>query len=368
MSINNSLNNTFITDYNGLNKLSKNIIIGGNFTTNPWQRGVSFVTPLTGAYTADRFKVDYVTTATTTITQAADSPTETQAFIFSTQALSTAITAADAAIAAGDFYIISQAIEGYNFTNIAQRAFTLSFWVKSVKTGIYCVSFRNSGSDRSYVAEYTINTTNTWEKKTITVTASPSAGTWDYTTGVGLSVSFALACGATFQTTANAWQTGNFYGTANQVNGLDSNTNVFILALIQIESGEVATPFEQRMEAEIIKDCQRYFQKTFPMTTAPAQASGTQLGAIQYRAILTGIFANGQTWDFASIMRVAPTITYFNPISANTNWYNVTLAADSGASSSLNIGDRAAFASNAQVVGDTATNNITIHATASAEL
>lgn len=368
MAINNSLNNAFAADYNGLNKLSKNLIIGGNFTTNPWQRGTSIVSPAANAFLADRFAWNVSGTAVITATKNADSPTEAQANIYSTSCLQIAVTTADASIDPTDFSYIRYRIEGYDFTNIAQRIFTLSFWVNFSKTGIYCASFRNS-SDRCYIAEYTVNSANTWEKKTITVTASPSSGTWDYTNGIGLEVDFIFACGSVSQNTANTWiNSGGYLATSNQVNGTDSNTNVFKFALIQVECGEVATPFEQRLESEVVRNCQRYYQKTFPMATAPAQASGTQLGAIQYRAILTGIFANGQTWDFSSTMRATPTITYYNPISANTTWYNVTLAADSGASSPVNLGDRAVFSSNAQVAGDTATNNITIHATASAEI
>ncbi len=368
MTANNSINNAFIGDFTAPNKVSKNLIIGGNFGVNPWQRGTTFTGIATATYSADRFLTTFVSTAVADISKSVDAPTVAQAKIFGVNSYNIAVTTADAAIAAGDFYITTQHIEGYNFTNIAQRAFTLSFWVKAVKTGIYCVSFVNSGADRSYVAEYTINVTNTWEYKTITVSASPSAGTWDYTNGIGLSVNFALAAGSTFQTTANAWNTGNFYATSNQVNGLDSNTNTFQLDFIQIESGSVATPFEQKTEQEVLSLCQRYYQKTFSQGVAPVQAVGSQLGTLQYKAVLAAINSNGQSWDFTEPMRIAPTITFYNPVSANTNWYNVTLAADSGASSTSGIGDRGMYAINAQVVGDTVASNITIHATASAEL
>jgi hypothetical protein len=362
------LNNAFISDFTAPNKVSKNLIIGGDFTKNPWQRGTTFTSIATATYSADRMLTTYVSTVVTDVTQAADAPTVTQASIYSVNAYKIAVTTADAAIAAGDFYIATQRIEGYDFTNIAQRSFTLSFWVKAVKTGIYCVSFVNSGADRSYVAEYTINATNTWEFKTITVSASPSAGTWNYTNGIGLSVNFALAAGSTFQTTANAWQTGNFYSTSNQVNGLDSNTNTFQLALIQIEAGTVATPFEQRNEQEVLSSCQRYYQKTFAQGVTPASATASLLGALVYRAQVATAVANGQLWNFATTMRTTPTITYYNTTNAGTTWYNTNTTANSGASTSSNAGDRGVFATNAQVAGDAVANVIVIHATADAEL
>lgn len=368
MAANNMLNNAFISDFTGPNKVTKNLWIGGNYSTNPCQRGTTFTGIATATYSLDRMLTTFVSTAVTDVSQATDSPTVAQANIYSANAYKIAVTTADASIAAGDFYTATQRIEGYNFTNIAQRAFTLSFWVKAVKPGIYCVSFVNSGADRSYVAEYTINSASTWEFKTITVSASPSAGTWNYTNGIGLSVNFALACGSTFQTTANAWQTGNYKGTSNQVNGLDSNTNTFQLALVQIESGSVATPFQQLNEMEVLALCQRYYQKTFNQGVTPAQASGTQVGALSYRTAVAGATANGWLWEYPVTMRTNPTVTFYNTNNANTNWFNASLGADSGASSTNNIGDRAFFGTNAQVAGDLVAGLQVIHATLDAEL
>ena len=362
------LNNAFADNYNGPNKVSKNLWIGGDYTKNPWQRGKTFAAIATASYTADRIRTDYVTTAVTTVSQVVDAPTVSQSNIYTQDAYKIEVTTADATIAAGDFYTASQRIEGYNFTNIAQRSFTLSFWVKATKTGTYCVSFVNSGTDRSYVAEYSVLVTNTWEYKTITVSTSPSAGTWDYTNGVGLSVQFALACGSAFQTTANAWQTGNFKGTANQVNALDTISNIFQLALVQIEAGTVATPFEQRSESDVMGLCQRYFTMTFNIGVVPAQASASTAGCIVYRASVAGATANGDSWKFPATMRTSPSVTFYNPINANSNWYNFTLLADSGASSSNNIGQMGMYATNAQVAGDLATAVLIIHATADAEL
>ena len=65
--------------------------------------------------------------------------------------------------------------------------------------------------------------------------------------------------GTTYQTTPGVWQIGSFFGTANQVNGLDA-ANAFRLALIQLESGTVATPFEGRSIQEELALCQRYYE------------------------------------------------------------------------------------------------------------
>ena len=357
------------SDFTALNKVSRNIIIGGDFSQNPWQRGTTFAAAATGSYSADRWMISYVTSAVVTMSQQTDAPTVAQAAIYSANCLQCAVTTLDSSIATGDFFSISQRIEGYNFTRIAQRTFTLSFWVKAVKTGIYCVAFTNSGSDRSYVAEYTINSTATWEFKTVTVTASPSAGTWDYTSGIGIRVRFCLAGGATFQTTANAWQTGDFHCTANQVNGLDSTSNTFRLALVQIEGGRVATPFEVSHVSTVLRDCQRYYFKTFAQGTAPAQSAGTT-GCLSYRVTTTGVSPSGQKLDFPATMRTTPsTITTFSTSAASADWYNSTLSSASGTPTTTAAGDRGLYVLNPQVAGDSGLGNqIGIHVTCDAEL
>ncbi len=240
----------------------KNAIIGGDFSTNPWQRGTSFTAITSGAYSADRWQYSEDGDAVHTLSRSADAPTVAQAGRLTNHCLLLDCTTIDAAIAAGDYVILQHKIEGYNFLPLAQRAMTISFWHKHTKTGTYCVGFVNSGLDRSYVIEYTQDVTDTWEYHSATITASPSAGTWDYTTGIGIQVIFGIAGGSTFQTTANAWQTGNFFATSNQVNAADSTANNFRIALVQLEAGSVATEFESRTVQEELALCQRYATST----------------------------------------------------------------------------------------------------------
>lgn len=369
MSSNNMINNAFADNYTAPNKVSKNLMPAGNFTTNPWQRNVTFTAIADDAYSADRFRYKNIGggSAVFDVTKNADSPTAAQAKIYSTHCLKFACTTTQS-IGAGDTLYFYSAIEGYDFTNIAQRVFTLSFWVKSNLTGTYCVSFLNAGSDRSYVAEYTINSANTWEFKTITVTASPSAGTWNYTNSGGIYTRFTLACGSTFQTTPNSWQTGNFSATSNQVNFASSNTNTIQFALIQVEAGTVATPYELLTQQEVLKYCQRYFTMTFNQGVVPAQASGSLLGSLQYR-VRHGAASTTDSlyYRFPVIMRANPTVTMFNPISAASTFYNITNAANSGASVASGA-ERGVTIRCTQLVTDIAGNLLGIHSTAQAEL
>jgi hypothetical protein len=242
----------------------RNRIIGGDFTLNPWQRGTSFTAPASGAYTADRFVMGHTSTAVVNIVKAADAPTVAQAGVFTQHCLHLDITTADTSIAAGDQFNIQQKLEGYNaalfgFGQAGTRYVTLSFWVKSTKTGTFCVAFRNNAANRSYVAEYTVLASNTWEREVITIPVD-TAGTWTYDNSEGLSVVWTLASGSTYQTTAGTWQAGNFIASANQVNALDSTSNDFKIALVQLEAGPVATAFEARPFGVELALCQRYYE------------------------------------------------------------------------------------------------------------
>jgi hypothetical protein len=271
----------------------------------------------------------------------------------------------DASIAAGDYVAIRQKIEGFNFLPLAQRTMTLSFWVRATKTGTYCVAFVNSAGDRSYVAEYTISSSDTWEFKTVTVTASPSAGTWDYTNGIGLIVYFPLAVGSNFHTTAGSWQTGNFIATSNQVNGVDSTSNDFRLTGLQLEAGSVATDFEYVHFQDQLARCQRYFCKTFSYNTTPAQGVDDVNGCIASDYAYANAAGVVGTWSFPVTMRTVPTITTYNPWEANANWRNTGNSADA------NLGAKNAGHQVCRFQGDTNTVAGTayqIHATANAEL
>jgi len=193
------------------------------------------------------------------ISQNSDVPTVAQAGRYIPNSLLIDCTTIDSSIGAGDYAVIEQKIEGYNFQIIAEKEFTISFWVKATKTGTYCVAFRNGGFNRCYVAEYTVNASDTWEFKTITVAASPGAGTWNYTNGTGINVEFIIAAGSNFHTTPNTWQAGSFLATSNQVNACDNIANNFILAGVQVEAGSVATEFEKRSIQEEVALCQRYY-------------------------------------------------------------------------------------------------------------
>jgi ribosomal protein L27 len=241
----------------------KNLIINGEMIVS--QRGSSFVSVSSGDYTLDRWSYSATdTSGVVDITQDTDKPTIVAdgAFTYFNNSLKVDVTTADASMDAGDTSLILYKLEGYDMYPIYKsNEFTLSFWVKSNKTGTYCVSFKNSASDRSYISTYSISQADTWEKKTVTVDfLDASGGTWNLTDGTGLAIHFMLMCGSTYQNTADTWHDGNYLATSSQTNLLDNTSNYFNLTGVQLEIGNEATYYDHIGYGETLRRCERYFQ------------------------------------------------------------------------------------------------------------
>lgn len=231
--------------------------VNGDFDI--WQRGTTFASIADGAFFADRWKYMKNSAAVHDAVRSTSVPSVGQAGRLLNYSVLVDNTTADATIAAGEYALLRTSIEGWMWAPLAQRVCTLSFWVAATKVGTYCVALTNSAGDRSYVAEYTVNVSNTWEYKTVTILASPSGGTWDYVTGVGVNLTFSIAMGSTYHTTAGAWQTRDYYATANQVNGCDSTSNNFSITNVRLVAGSVAKPLIQRPYPLELLLAQRYF-------------------------------------------------------------------------------------------------------------
>ena len=295
----------------------KNAIINGDFQI--WQEGTSFAALASDTYPADLWSYIKIGTMVHTVSQSSDVPTIAEAGRKIPYSLLIDCTTADAAIAAGDICQIRNFVEGYNFVNIAGVGLCLQFWHKHTKTGIYCVNVSNSIADRSFVREYTQDVSDTWEFASVLVDASPTAGTWNYTTGIGLAVGFTLACGTNFQGTAGTWNSADDRATSNQVNACDNVANNFRLAGVQLEKGSVATEFDVRTFADELAACQRYFR---------VFGGNGNFEVLPGAGLVTTSSAGLFNMELSPSMRATPTVA----VSAATDW-NVN---DSGTTAELN--------------------------------
>lgn len=305
-----------------VNSVQPNLIIGGNFDNNPWARGTSSGTGIAGGtdrYVADRFYCA-ANGSTVDLTKATDAPTVAQCGMQVTHSMRMTVTSSSAQ-AAGDYLYFGYKMEGYDWAQIAQGYFTVSFWVKATVTGTYSCSFGNSGFDLGYCATFTINTTNTWEKKTIVVIPSLTTGTWNSTNGIGIQMRIWANCGSSNQTsTLNTWDSLGFRAANTQTNGAATNGNIFALSLIKIEKGYGATPYPYELKADVEKKCQRYYIKSYDAGTAPGTAA-TYAGSIEFCVggpatnIPDGAVIGTVFFDK---MRAAPTVDVYSPANATS--------------------------------------------------
>lgn len=235
------------------------------------------------------------------ITRSTTVPTVADAGMLSNYSLKTNVVTADNSLDSTDSSFLSYEVRGYDWANIAQRALTLSFWVRAKKTGTYCVAVLNSGTDRGFIGEYTVSTTNTWEKKTINIAASPSAGTWNYTTGVGARIYFTLSAGTDYQG-STGWNTVSTtkIGTSNQVNASDATNNDFHLSQVQLEVGGSATTFEPIPYQEELRLARQYYRSAsyyVPATTAQNLGTIDMIGTPTISGGGSGFTSTGTTAD-----------------------------------------------------------------------
>jgi len=219
-----------------------------------------------GYATVHRFGIHFANAAGGTIITSRDTTAPTG---FG-QSMKLNVTSADASVASTHIVYLQQSLEaqtirnsGWDYTS-SSSYLTLSFYIRSSKTGTYCVYFQtNDGTAYMYTAEYTISSADTWEQKVITVPGNSNL-TFNNDNGVGLRVAWVLAVGTDRDGTADSWTTGNAYGTSNQVNFLDSTDNIAYITGVQLEVGQFTSstlpPFQHESFGDNLARCQRYFQ------------------------------------------------------------------------------------------------------------
>jgi len=240
----------------------KNIIINGDMSIA--QRGTSTSSITTGSYyTCDRWELQLVSAGTWTQSQSTDVPSG-QGF---SKSLKMDCTTANSSLSAGSYSIIAQQIEGQFLQYLKKgissaESVTMSFWVKSNKTGTYILELNDADNTRSISKSYTIDTANTWEKKTITF-AGDTTGVFDNDNGASLRLFWWLASGTTYSsgTLNTSWGTRTSANIAvGQVNLADSTSNEWHMTGVQLEAGTTASDFEFLPHDVNLRRCQRYFE------------------------------------------------------------------------------------------------------------
>jgi len=244
---------------------TKNLIINGDMQIAQRGTSVSGITATTGLYsTVDRWKIIIIGSGTYTQTQETDVPTG-QGF---TSSYKTLCTTANPSHLSTDLVNIRHLIEAQNLKHLKfgtsnAESITLSFWVKSNKTGTGTVNLRQpDAGNRQVSPTYTIDTADTWEKKTITIAGDTSGG-FSNNNGEGLTVEWFLNSGTNYSTGTNQTSWTSYNATDRNASNLDIGASVsdyLQITGVQLEVGENATPFEYRPYDMELARCKRYYQ------------------------------------------------------------------------------------------------------------
>jgi hypothetical protein len=313
-----------------ISSVMRNRIINGAMVIDQRNAGAS-VTPTGDAYTLDRWKAWMTASSKFSVQQNAGSVTPPTGFTNYIGATSLAATS----LGASDYYMLYQAIEGFNAANLdfgksTAKTITLSFWVRSSLTGTFGGTLNNSAFNRSYPFTYTISAANTWEQKSVTITGDIT-GTWLTTNGVGLGVWFSLGVGSSLSGTAGAWVGSNILSATGATSVVGTNGATWYVTGVQLEVGTQATSFEYRQYQQEFSMCQRYFWRMNGKSGGNATfAAGQVYNSTDVRAILTN----------PVVMRADTTVTFTGTNFAYANAGSVKtlgtpLAADQTAQTAL---------------------------------
>jgi hypothetical protein len=239
----------------------RNIIINGDMSIAQRATSQSSVTT-TGYYTCDRFQwiADY---GTVTLSQDTTVPSG-QGFAKSYKVdVTTAGT-----VSSGGYVLVRQRIEGQNLQYLKKgtsnaESLTLSFWIQSTKTGTYIAELYDADNNRQISKAYTVSSSNTWEKKTLTFDGDTS-GAFGNDNGGSLFLNLYLSAGTDYTsgTLNTSWAASvNVNRVVGQVDAQDSTSNNIYFTGVQLEAGTSASDFEF-LPNDINKNrCYRYFQK-----------------------------------------------------------------------------------------------------------
>ncbi len=271
----------------------RNIIINGSMDIAQRGTSTSSITS-TGYHTVDRFQTEISSFGTWTQSQSTDVPSG-QGFA---KSFKMDCTTADASPSASDFLVLTQKVEGQNLQYLKKgtsnaESVTLSFWVKSNKTGTYIAELYDS-NNRQISKAYTINASSTWEKKSITFDGD-TTGTLTNSNATGLFINFWLGAGSdrTSGTLNTSWNSATSANrVVGQVNLADNTANEWYITGVQLEAGQTASEFEFLPVDVNLNRCLRYFE-------ARNSSFSTQ------RVLWTGDITSGNTYHHQTVFGVS---------------------------------------------------------------
>jgi len=172
-----------------------------------------------------------------------------------------------ASLSSGQYVMLSQRIEGQRLAKLAlgtsgAMPFSIGFLVRANVSGRGHVALGNTSHNRSRVIAFDVTAdTDTWVE--IPAIPGDTTGTWVTDTSMGLRLSVCIGTGSTFQTTAGAWQSGDYLGAGDTTNFAATTGNKVWIGPLVLLPG-VQLPSEEQFMAlmrhadDDLRACHRY--------------------------------------------------------------------------------------------------------------
>jgi len=256
---------------------NRNLMINGAMNVN--QRGTQ--TTIQSGFTLDRWSILSNTAARVTVSQDTNVPTG-QGFLNS---LKIDVTTADTSVASSDITALLYKFEGQDLQQLRKgtssaKTLTLQFWVSSPKTGVHTLHFFDMANSRIVATTYTIASADTWQYVNVTFPADTTGALANDNTNQ-LQFYFGLLAGTNYTsgTLATSWAANtNANRMVGQVNVLDDAANNFYITGVQMEIGDVATPFEHESFGDTLAKCQRYYELLSAVASTTSQTGPVAVG------------------------------------------------------------------------------------------
>ena len=241
----------------------RNLIINGAMQVAQRSTSATGLGASSGYFTVDR--INFGSSGTSagrfTMTQTSDGPSGFA------NCLKLDCTTADASVAATEWEYLQYSVEAQDLQRLGfgssdAESFVLSFYVKGNAAATYTIGAYQVDANR-WMAQ-TFSVTSSWNRVSLLWPKDVSGSIAD-DNGTGMSFYLTLQVGTNFTSGSvpATWETLNTTDIADsgQTQFFDSTSRTLSITGLQMEIGEVATPFEHESYAATLQKCQRYFTR-----------------------------------------------------------------------------------------------------------
>ncbi len=293
-----------LTSVGGAGLSHRNVLRNGAMTIHQRGGNTTGINDTENYFGADGWYYNNGGAGTVTLSHETDSPDG-----FS-NSIKVTVTSAGTSSGYAQFY---QKIEGQDLQRFAKgssgaKKFAVSFYIKSKVTGNFVLDLYDSDNARSCQQIYTVNASQTWERKTVIIPAD-TTGSWDNDNNASLQIYWKVFAGDQSGTLHTTWQahTTNADRGVGQVNAIASNGDYVQITGLQMEVGDTATSFEHKSYTEEIAKSQRYYYLVY--RKGSTNDGNLSIGGVGSLYTGSSVYIDLQ---FPTQMRAGPSIEYPN--------------------------------------------------------